>query len=294
MNKKILNYIINDVVKNRIYKFLSNRQQIIIDYFIATKKLLKLSDPKTFSEKIQWIKVYGRLERYTKYVDKYEVRDFITKTLGKEYLIPLLGVWNSFEEIDFDRLPNQFVLKATHGCAYVYICRNKETLDIHSLRNTVKKWLHENFYNKTRELQYRDCKPRIICEQYMEDESGELIDYKILCFNGLPQFIEVHTGRLLTHNADYKDLNWRKLPMSCVLGPNSNKELRKPKHLKTMINIARILSKPFPFVRVDLYYVKEKIYFGELTFTPANGLGRFEPPEVESKLGELFDLSKYV
>ena len=289
---KLSAFIVYNITKKGIFRLLSDKQIMIIDYFITFGKMPNLQNPKTFNEKIQWIKLYGGLEKYLKYVDKYEVRNFISKTIGEEYLVPLLGVWDKFDDIDFNKLPRQFVMKAAHGSSYVFVCKDKATLNINLLKKTVSKWLRENFYQKTGEIQYRDCKPRILCEKYMKDESGQLIDYKYLCFDGKPRIVELVWDRFTEHrNEVFLDLDWN---MLTYLALSYAKKLpKKPENLEEMLDVSKKLSKIFPFVRVDLYSVKNKIYAGELTFTPDNGLEKFDPPEVDYQLGELFDLSKY-
>ena len=299
MNKtpgKSLITFIYSLFEEKVLIFLPDKQAIAIRYFVTMGKKLNLKNPRTFTEKLQWVKLYGGLEKFTKYVDKYEVRDFISKTIGEEYLVPLIGKWNNFEEIDFDKLPRQFVIKATHGSGYNFICKDKSSLDKHLLQETKTKWMHESFYKKTRERQYKDCSPKIICEQYLEDETGGLMDYKILCFEGKPRIIQVVTDRYIDKigNYTFMDLNWGKLPMVYEgYPPNSRTVLKKPRKFKEMLEIAKNLSRNFPFVRVDLYYVDNRIYFGELTFTPAGGLEKFDPQEVDDQLGKLIDISKY-
>ena len=281
-------------IKKILSHFLSDKQFIVYDYLSVFKKFPNLKNPDTFSEKIQWIKLYGGIDKYSKYVDKYEAREFISKTMGNKHLIRLYGVWDNFNEIDFNKLPNQFVLKATHGSAYNFICKDKSLLDINNLRKTVTNWLREDFYSKTREIQYKNCRPRIICEKYMADKHGDLPEFKVFCFNGKPHMIEVISNMFSPQKGDdYMDLKWNKLKISSKESPNSNIVVPKPNNLESILDIASKLSKNFPFVRVDLYSVNNKIYFGELTFTPASGLTSFNPPEVDHQLGELIDLSKY-
>lgn len=291
---KLSDFIVYQSTERRIFSLLSDKHVGVIGYFFTFGKFPNLQNPKTFNEKIQWIKLYGGIEKYTKYVDKLKVRDFISKTIGREYLVPLIGAWNSFKEIDFEKLPHQFVLKATHGSGYVFICRDKTALNIKPLKKTLTKWLSESFYQKTREIQYRDCTPKIICEKYIKDESGELTEYKIFCYDGAPRMTKVTLYRFTEQKCDiFFDLNWKKLPISYPENPSSEKMIKKPENLEKMLEIAKKLSKKFPYVRVDLISLKNKIYFGELTFTPDNGLKRFEPPEVDDQIGELIDLSKY-
>src|SRR3989337_4324671 len=167
---KLITFIIDEVLKKGIFRFLPDKLFITFDYFITHRKIPNLQHPKTFSEKLQWIKLYGGLEKYSKNVDKYEVRNYISETIGEKHLVPFYGVWDKFEEIDFNKLQQQFVLKATHGSGYVFICKDKSSLDLKSLKKTTTKWLSENFYKSTREIQYNLCKPRIVCEKYLEDE----------------------------------------------------------------------------------------------------------------------------
>ena len=290
---KLSDFIVYQITEKGISRFLPDKQAMIVDYFFTYGKLPNLRHPETISEKIQWIKLYGGLEKYSDYVDKYEVRKFIGKTIGENYLVPLLGAWDKFEDINFDKLPKRFVLKATHGSGYVFICKGKTTLDIKRLEKTVNIWMGENFYNKTREIQYNLCKPRIICEKYLEDYSGELIDYKFYCFNGKPHLIEVISDRYSQMKDDLIDLNWKILPMTFRGFRKSKKTLKEPKNLAEMVIVSEKLSKQFPFVRIDLYSIKNNIYFGELTFTPANGLLIFSQHHVEYQLGKLINLSKY-
>jgi hypothetical protein len=288
----LIGFILDNITKRGVFRLLSDKQLIIIDYLLTFRKIPSLDQPKTFNEKLQWLKIYGGIEKYTKYVDKYKVRDFISKTVGKEFNIPLIGIWEKFEDIPFDRLPRQFVLKATHGSGYVFVCKDKSSLDLKSLKKIITKWLNENFYKKTLEIQYKSCKPQIICEIYLEDESHGLIDYKFFCFDEKPRVIELIWDRFTEHkNEVFLDFDWNILT---YLEPAYLKNLpKKPENFKDMLIIAKKLSKGFPFVRVDLYSVKNKIYFGELTFTPDNGLEKYDPPEIDDQLGELMDLSKY-
>lgn len=288
-------YFIEQIIKRRFLEYLPDKAYVMLDYLFYFGKLPNLRNPQNFSEKIQWLKIYGGLEKYSQYVDKYKVRNFVSQKAGKKYLVPLLGVWEKFEEIDFGQLPKQFVLKATHGSSYNFICKDKSSLNLKKLQEITRRWLRENFYQKTREVQYRDCQPRLIAEPYLEDASGGLTDYKIHCFNGQPYFIEVIWDRFTKPKLSYVDvdLSWRKLPISYRRNPYPAKTPPKPRQLEEMILLAKKLSKPFTYVRVDLYLVRGVVYFGELTFTPGNGMDKFEPPETDFQLGKLIDLSKY-
>jgi len=258
-------------------------------FYKCHHKILFLNHPKTFSEKIQWIKIYGHIDKYAKYVDKYDVRSYINDKIGEKYLMPLLGVWNDFNEIDFSKLPDQFVLQATHGSGYVYVCKDKTKIDTSVLRNTFNKWLSTNFYNVNREIQYKYCEPKIICTKYLSDGNGDLKDYKFFSFHGQPKIIQVDSERYVDHKRDLMSLNWEKLPVK-LLYENSEIIQPKPKNFDEMQQIATKLSADFNFVRVDLYSVNNKVYFGELTFTPGDGMENFDPQRYDNELGKLLDL----
>lgn len=253
-------------------------------------KRLNLKNPQTFNEKLQWLKLYDRNPEYTKMVDKYEVRKYISDKIGEEYLIPLLGVWDSFDEIDFDKLPDQFVLKCTHDSGGLVICRDKSKLDINKARKTINKCLKKNFYKFTREWPYKNVKPRIIAEKFMVDESGtELKDYKFFCFDGTVKALFIATDRPYDTKFDFFDSDFNHLDIRHG-HPNSNRELSKPKGFDEMIKLSQILSKGMAHVRVDLYDINGKIYFGELTFFHHGGLVPFDPPKWDEIFGEWLTL----
>lgn len=299
MFKKLINnlsfILVFKVLSSKIFKILPDYLIINIQYFLIFGKFPDLKKPKKFSEKIQWIKLYGHLEKYGKYVDKYEVRNYVKKTVGSKYLIPFVGVWNKIEDVEFGKLPDKFVIKATHGASYNYICKDKSLISVTYLKKLFNKWQKENFYDKTREKQYKSIKSRIICEKYMENYENVLIDYKFLCFNGSPKLIDVHIDRFIDHRSFYMDLKWKKKPIQVDFEPDVPSVLpEKPTNLKEMISIAKKLAADFPFVRVDLYSIKGKTYFGELTFTPANGLLRFKDSRTDYLLGIEFNIDKYI
>jgi hypothetical protein len=235
-----------------------------------------------------------KLEKYSKYVDKYKVREIITKKIGNQYLVPLLGVWDDPNKIDFDKLPNKFVLKSTHGSQQVFICKDKSEINKNQTIHLLKGWLKDDFYKKTREIQYKKCDRNIIAEKYIENNDRGLIDYKFYCFNGEPYVILVVNDRFIKGSAKYYfvDLEWN-MNEYFYKGykGNLNTLPEKPKHLEKMIEIAKKLSKGFAFVRVDLYLVKDQIYFGELTFIPSGGLDPYHPKESEYELGALLDIN---
>ena len=252
---------------------------------------LHLDNPQSFNEKLQWLKLYDRNSSYTQMVDKYAVREYIKNTIGEEYLIPLLGVWDSFDEIDFDKLPNQFVLKTNHDSGTVVICKNKNTFDIEAAREKINKRINYNYYNLWREWPYKNVKPRIIAEKYMEDNSGGLQDYKILCFGGIPKLIEFHSGRFTeNHVQEFYDFNWIPQSFNQIGYQISYKATDKVDSLDEMYFLSKILAKDIPHVRVDWYVANKKLYFGEMTFFDSSGFDPFYPEEWDYTLGSWIQL----
>ncbi|MGX5522828.1 ATP-grasp fold amidoligase family protein [Bacillus toyonensis] len=263
-------------------------------YRARMDKNLDIDNPITFNEKLQWLKLYDRNPLYTQLVDKYEVRKYISNIIGERYLIPLLGVYEKFSDIDFDKLPSQFVLKCTHDSGGLVVCKDKNTLDMESAERKINRSLKRNYYYLQREWPYKDVKPRIICEKYMLDESNEeLKDYKFLCFNGKVQcsFVCLNRGKKEGLNVDFYDLNWNPMPFIRQY-PNSGQKINKPKNYDQMIEFAELLSKDFPFVRVDFYEVNGNLYFGELTFYPGSGLEKFSPEKYDEIFGDWMKLPK--
>lgn len=260
-------------------------------FLLKTHRILHLRNPQTYSEKIQWLKLYGHLERYSRYVDKYEARRYVADTIGPSHLVPIIGVWDSFDEIPFDSLPDQFVLKATHGCGYNVICRDKSSLDRARLRRTAADWLSKNFYVTDREPQYRHIRPRLIAEEYLQDETGVLRDYKFPCFGGVPYLVQVLGDRARGTTESFYDRQWNLLPVQEKGISNAAYSIAKPALLDEMFDVAARLAAAFPFVRVDLYCVDGQVYFGELTFTPCNGFITYRPSSFDRELGRMLDLS---
>jgi len=301
MLSKIKKYLKNPLLifialKNRGFlNWLPDSLCIRIFFRIKQDLHLNLQNPKSFNEKIQWLKLHGNLQKYANLVDKYEVRKYVSSTIGKEYLIPLLGIWDKFEDIDFNKLPEQFVLKCNHDSGSVVICTDKATFNLENARNKLNKCLKRNFYYLHREPQYKNIKPRIICEKYMIDESGvELKDYRIFCFNGVPKIIFVDRNILnkSTNLRNIYDIKWNYIPVSVGYPTDSNVIIEKPDNLQEMLDLAKILSKNIPHVRIDLYSIHNKIYFGELTFTHASGCQTFVPKEFGFEMGSWIELPK--
>ena len=273
---------------------LSDKKYIELRYFSLFLKELNLDNPKSFNEKLQWLKLYDRNSEYTKMVDKYEVKKYVSNIIGEEYIIPTLGIYNSFEEINFDKLPNQFVLKCTHDSGGIVICKDKNNLDVKQAKNKINKSLKKNYYYSGREWPYKNVKPRIIVEKYMEEsDKKELKDYKLFCFNGIPQIVLVCSERYSSENMceTWFDMNWN-LIYVVESGHRIDTTISKPKKFKEMIALSKKLSKGIPFIRVDWYEIKGKLYFGELTFYPASGFEKFEPEEWNYKMGEMLELPK--
>lgn len=254
---------------------------------------LNLNNPETFNAKLQWLKLYNRNPEYTMMVDKYRVREYIKEQLGEEYLIPLFGVWDDPDEIDFDALPDQFVLKCNHNSGLgMCICKDKSKLDIPKVKAKLRKGMAQDYYLTGREWPYKDVPRKIICEKYMTDESGtELKDYKFMCFVGKVKCSFVCSERFSEQGlkVTFFDNDWNVLPIERHY-PRSGKPIPKPQNLEKMIRFSEQLSRGIPFVRVDFYEICGRIYFGELTFFPGNGYEEFTPETADEILGSWINL----
>ena len=257
-------------------------------FYAKFKRRLNLENPKAYNEKIQWLKLYDRNPLYTTLVDKYKVREYVKQKIGDRYLIPLLGCWSNPDDIDFESLPDRYVLKCNHDSGTVIICTDKTKLDVSETKKILKEKLKRNFYRGGREWPYKNVQPMVICEEYMEDASGfGLTDYKIYCFRGVPKLIMIATDRYTgkqTH-FDYfdKDYNWLDMTWG---NPRSENPPRKPESFNEMMKIAKQLSEDLTQIRVDLYEVNGRLYFGELTLFDGSGFDRIEPEEWDYTIGE--------
>lgn len=260
-------------------------------YRLITGKKLDFEQPVSYNEKLQWLKLYDRKPIYTTMVDKLAVKKYVADKIGEEYVIPLLGVWNKPEDIDYDALPDKFVLKATHGggALDVVICKDKSTIDKVAVNKKLNHSLRKDYW-RMREWPYKDVPRKIIAEEYIEDETGDLPDYKVLCFGGKPYLIWVHQGRSTNHTMNIFDVNWNRLPVTQPGYPPSDDEIKRPVVLSKMLSLSRLLSEGIPQLRVDWYIVKGKLYFGELTFYDGAGFARWEPEEWDKKLGDMIKL----
>lgn len=252
---------------------------------------LNLKTPRTYNEKLQWLKLNDIHPEYAKLVDKIDAKNFAEQKIGAKYIIPTIGTWDNVNDIEWENLPEKFVIKCTNDSGGIVVCKDKSRLDINRAKAKLEDGWRKNYYQRNKEYPYRDLKPRIIAEEYMEDESGfELKDYKIFCFDGEPRFLFVATGRQEQDTRfDFFDLEWNHLP---VLNghPNADHPIDKPKNFPEMLEVARKLSANIPHVRVDLYNVNGNIYFGEMTFFHWSGMTPFEPEEWDYKFGEYLKL----
>lgn len=278
-------------LSNRGINLLNDKTYLKIRYYATFKKFLNLKNPQTFNEKLQWLKLNDRKDIYTKMVDKYEAKSYVSKIIGNKYIIPTLGIYNNFDEIDFNKLPNQFVIKCTHDSGGLVIVTDKSKLDIEKAKKKLNKSLKRNYYYPGREWPYKNVKPRIIIEKYMKDnKNNSMRDYKFFCFNGNPYCILLCNDRNTELKETFFDLNWKILPFK---RPNHSIDtnIEKPHNLDKMIEFSKKLSLNIPFLRVDFYEINGNLYFGELTFYPAGGFSKFEPEEWDLKLGNLIDLN---
>lgn len=283
--------LISPLASNGFIKWMSDEMYAKLVYKSNFGKDLNLDNPRTFNEKLQWLKLYYRCPEFSNMVDKYRVRELIQSTIGEQYLIPLLGVWESASEIDFDKLPDQFVLKCNHDQGSVIVCRDKSKLDYDKVIATLNKKLKRNHYWATREWPYKNVKSCIICEQYManSDDDDELSDYKVLCFSGKAKIIEVHKSRFSNRTQDFYDTNWNKLDIRQI-GINASKEVMdRPVFLDKMIELSELLSNQYPHLRVDWYFSNSMLLFSELTFYDGGGFDPFYD-DYDEKIGEFLIL----
>ena len=299
MKNKILNcfknpsYIIVYMLSKfgKIFRFMSDKEFLRLKYYLIFRKKLNFENPQTFNEKIQWLKLYDIKDNYSNMVDKYDVKNYVKEIIGEEYIIPTYGIYDRFEDIDIGCLPKQFIIKCTHlgGGTGVVICKDKDQFDIKKYKKQFNKLLKKNLFWHGRERPYKNIKPRIIIEKLLNGPNNKAIeDYKFFCFNGKVQFLKVDYNRFENHQANYYNTNLEIQPFGeSAYPPNFEHTIVFPKKIKEMIKLAEKLSQGFKFLRIDLYNVNEKIYFSEITFYPASGFGKINPPEWDKKLGDL-------
>lgn len=277
--------------KSRFLRHCSDKVALKIKYKAVFGRKLNLKNPQTFNEKLQWLKLYNRKPEYTTMVDKYAAKKYVANIIGEEYIIPTLGVWEKFDDINFDDLPNQFVLKTTHGSGDIVICKDKQTFDAQAAKKKLTKALKTNYYKISREWPYKNVPRRIIAEQYMEDGDGGLKDYKVYCFNGVAKALMIASDRFSGDQTkfDYfdRDFNWLTLEWG---NPRSQIPPEKPLLFDKIIELAEFLSKSLYHARVDFYIIGERIYFGEITFFDGGGFSPFNSDDWDCRLGEWLQL----
>jgi len=270
-----------------------DRWYVRCQYRYWTGKKLNLKDLRTFNEKLQWIKLNERDPRLTIMADKYRARSFVSDKIGEKYLIPLIGVYDDFDDINIEDLPEQFVVKCNHDSGSVIIVKNKEKMDVAAVRKKLRRAMRRNYYWSTREWAYKGIEPKIIVEKYLEDESREeLKDYKIFCFEGEPKFFQVDFNRFTDHKRNFYSLNWEYMELESEFPTDPNYYIPVPEKLKEMLSIAEVLSEGTHHLRVDLYWDGSDIYFGELTLYHGSGLKAFYPEEMNRVMGGWIDLTR--
>lgn len=274
------------------FNWLGDETYIKWRYRLIFNKRLDIENPISFNEKLQWLKLYDRNFEYTKMVDKYEAKKYVASIIGEKYIIPTIGIYDKFNDIDFEKLPKQFVIKCTHDSGGLIICKDKDKFDKNAARKKINKSLKRNYYYSGREWPYKNVKPRILIEKYMEDiKTKELRDYKFFCFNGLPKFMFLAKDRQIGQTKfNFYDLDFNLLPFTQG-HPNDLSKISKPKTFDEMLELSKKLSANIPQIRVDFYEINGKVYFGELTFYHYSGFTKFEPEEWDKKLGDLINLS---
>jgi hypothetical protein len=281
-----------NAIARRLLAFVPDETFTRLQFRYRLGQRLDLDHPRTFNEKLQWLKLRYRDPLMRQCADKLAVRDYVAGAGGADLLIPLIGVYRRAQEIDFYKLPEQFVLKANHGSGWNIICRDRRSMDLTRARARLNRWLQTDFSRIAREWVYEGIEPRIICEEYLATANGEPpSDYKFFCFHGEPRFIQVDYDRFIGHRRALYTPAWEKLP--CALEYTLKEEpTPPPQTLARMLRVAAQLSQPFPFARVDLYELDDRVYFGELTFFPGKGVERFRPREFDAIFGERLDLSR--
>lgn len=279
-----------------LLSWIPNKLYLKMIYYLKNHIRLNLKNPVGFNDKINWLKLYDKHPEYTQYVDKIAVKKIVASKIGEKYIIPTIEEWGKFDEIDFEKLPNQFVLKCNHDSGSVLIVKDKRLLTESDIKNAKKKFsrrLRQNPYYLAREYPYKNVKPRIFAEQYRVDESGvELKDYKFFCFNGEPKFLYVGKNRMVDVRFDFYDLNFNHLNIRNIHDNADDPLTVKPDTFDEMIDVCKKLSEGFTFVRIDLFTDNKNVYFGEYTFFPGAGLYPFYPPEKEIEFGSYIDLTK--
>ena len=300
MNKNSIKRWVDDpwrigksLAQRGLLKCLPDKAYLSILYRATLGKKMQWKAPKTFNEKLQWLKLYDRNPVYTTMVDKFEAKQFAAQLIGEQYVVPLLGgPWERFDQIDFEALPDQFVLKTTHDCGGVLICKDKSSLDRQAAKEFLEKHLKRDYYSTGREWPYKNVKPRIFAEAFLAELEDDLRDYKFFCFDGVPKLMFIASERQSKEQEtkfDFFDMDFNHL--SIINGhPNSPNPISRPENFEKMKELAAVLSKGIPHLRVDFYECSGRLYLGEMTFSHWGGLVPFEPEEWDEKLGSWIKL----
>lgn len=291
--------------QNGFLNFIPNSIYLKLVFRSELGYYLDLKNPQTFSEKLQWLKLFDRNPNYTKMADKFAVRSYISDKFGFEYLIPLIGVYKNVKDIPWDILPERFVIKCSHGSGCNIICRDKSKLNISDSCRKLQKWMKCNYYWSGREWPYKNIKPSIIVEQYMTDcanstganTGSDLTDYKFYCFGGTPKYCQVIADRSIDESIDFYDMEWKHMVFTGMHNPgepfaHAKWQHPRPEKFYQMIEFAKKLSAGTAFVRIDFYEADGKVYFGEFTLYPKSGFGVFEPAEWNITIGKMINLPR--
>jgi hypothetical protein len=272
-------------------RLVPDRPWLAAMYLMRVGRPLHLDPPRTFTEKIQWLKLYRRNPRLTTLADKYAVRQYVAEHVGTELLIPLVGVYDSFEQVPFSELPDRFILKATHGSGWNVLCRDRGAFDTGEARRQFALWMRTNYYWPGRSWPYKNIQPRVLCEHLLSTgDTPGLDDYKIHCFGGRPAYIQYITGRFVGQTREsFYDTDWTLQEFTLTFPPHDRPQ-PAPQRLRDMVHIASKLSQGLAYARIDLYEVGGRVYFGEVTLHPANGMDNFTPRRYDDILGEMVDL----
>ena len=284
--------IFESLAMRGFFKNMNDKEYLSWLYRARMGKFPDLNHPKSFNEKLQWLKLNDRKPKYTEMVDKYLVKKYVEKCIGEKYIIPTLGVWDDFDQIEFEELPNQFVLKTTHDFGGVVICKDKAKFDKVAAKKKLEKNLKRNYYWAEREWPYKNVKPQIIAENYLSFLNGsDLVEYKVFCFNGEPVLFLICKGEGHTDERtnDFYDLEFNYIPVT-VTYPNAKEGCQKPDEYEELIDLSRKLAKNTYQLRVDFYVINHKVYFGELTFFHDSGCCKFNPPEWDKHFGDMLKL----
>ena len=294
-------YLFDRLSAHGAMNFLTDELWAKFKWKLMRNENLNLNNPKGFNEKLQWLKLNYRPSSYTNLVDKYKVRDYVQEKIGKEYLIPLLAVWETVNDINIDSLPNDFVIKCNHTSGDgIFVCKDKSEFDLELVKKKIRKCMKKDYSCSAREWVYKNVERKILVEKLMVDNNpsnttGSLVDYKFYCFNGEPRFLYVgvddfSTGEKGELRLSFLDLEWKPTPFYRADHKPIQINVNKPAKFDEMLMICRKLAEGMPFVRVDLYWINDEIKFSELTFYPGGGFGFFSPDDWEEKLGDLITL----